>query len=146
MRLPHTLQFEDLAVNQALDRLRTDPKTDLELAASDGFDSDDDEFFQSVYEAYDEFYESKKAEVTLVLGKPVFDGHWMDEAYPVWGIAERLTYWKVQGQTICLQIHQEDREIGILVSLMTPESPNANHDPVSVHAENRKFAKMHSGE
>lgn len=146
MKLPHLLQFDDISVNEAVERLRADPKKDLELAASEGFDSDDEDFFQSVYEAYDEFYERKKAEVTLVLGKAVFDGNWMDDAYPVWGVGERLACWEAEGQTIYLQIHQEDREMGVLVSLMTPESPNANHEPISVHAENREFARMHSGE
>lgn len=137
MPLPHNEVYNPVPAMDAINNLRQDPKKDVIFAVSEGFwDGDDD--FDSVYAAYETFFEQKQAELTAVLGEPTYEGHWMQDSYPVFAIGERVTVWGSGDGTVYLRVHQEDNEVGIEVSLLTPQSPNSNHESRSIYEEMRR--------
>lgn len=140
MALPHNQTFNPIPAAEAVRQLRASPSDDVILAVSHGF-GDDDSDFDDVYAAYEGHYEQRLSELTQLLGPPSFEGSWMLDTYPVFAIGERIAVWGAKTDTIYLRIHHEDQEAGIEVSLLSPESPNSNHDSKSIYEENRKFAR-----
>lgn len=135
--LPHNEYYATIDANEAINSLRKDPKKDVIFAISKGFWGDDSKF-DSIYAAYETFFEQKQAAIAAVLGEPIFAGHWMQDSFPVFAIGERVAVWGSGEGTIYLRIHHEDREVGIEVSLLTPLSPNSNHESKSIYDEMRK--------
>ena len=142
MTLPHNQTFNPIAASEAVSQLRASPSDDVVFAVSDGFWGDDSDF-DEIYAAYEGYYEQRLAEITQFLGSPSFEGSWMQDTYPVFAIGERIAVWGTDADTIYLRLHHEDQEVGIEVSLLSPKSPNSNHDSKSIYEENRKFARTH---
>jgi hypothetical protein len=143
MPLPHNEVYNPVSATEAIQSLRKSPETDIVFAVSQGF-WDDDSGYDSVYPAYENYFEERCRELIAILGKPTFDGHWMKDSYPLFAIGERAAVWGSGDDTIYLRILHEDPELGIEVSLLTPRSPNSNHEPKSIYDELRKYAQEHS--
>lgn len=138
MPLPHTAEYNDIPVQEAIARLRADPTQDVIFAQSEGF-WDDESRWQTVADAYHDYFEKKKAELKAVLGTSTFEGNWTTEAYPVFAVGEDIIVWGTGTEALYLRCYQEDQETGFEVSLLSATSPNSNHRPVSIYAELRKL-------
>lgn len=137
--LPHNAFYNPISAADAINSLRQAPETDVVFAVSRGFWSEGSQF-DSVYAAYEKHFEKRCSEITAILAAPTFDGHWMQESYPLFAIGERVAVWGGGDDTLYLRIHHEDKEVGIEVSLLTPRSPNSNHEPESPYEGLRKYA------
>lgn len=136
--LPHNAFYNPISAADAISSLRQTPETDVVFAVSRVFWSDSN--FDSVYAAYENYFEKRRDEITAILGTPTFDGHWVQDAYPLFAIGERVAVWGSGDDTLYLRIHHEDKEVGIEVSLLTPRSPNSNHESESPYEGLRKHA------
>lgn len=76
-----------------------------------------------IYAAYEAFYEQSLAELTHVLGKPVWCGSWEDRGYPDWASGERVAVWELEGTPFSLALHHEDKELPIVVELRPGPRP-----------------------
>ncbi len=139
MPLPHNDFYNPISAADAISSLRKAPETDVLFAVSRGF-WDDGSQFDSVYAAYENYFEKRRGELIAILGAPTFDGHWMQDSYPLFAIGERVAVWGSGDDTVYLRIHHEDKEVGIEVSLLTPRSPNSNHEPESPYEGLREHA------
>lgn len=137
--LPHNALYNPISTADSIGSLRQAPETDVVFAVSRGFWSDDGKF-DAVYAAYEKHFEKRRGEITAILRKPAFDGHWAQEAYPHFAIGERVAVWGSGDDTLYLRIYHEDKEVGIEVSLLTPHSPNSNHESESPYEGLRKHA------
>jgi hypothetical protein len=144
MSLPHNEVFNSITAGDAVNSLQSDPKSDVVFATSQGFWGDDSDF-DSVYSAYEKFFEQKQTEITTVLGKPSYQGHWIQDTYPIFAIGERVAVWGAENEAIYLRIYHQDQEVGIEVSLLTPQSPNSNHETRSIYDGIRQQIKAAQG-
>ena len=141
MKLPHNEHFDPITASEAVGRLRQSPEREILFAVSNGF-WDNDSDFDEIYAAYDRYYEERLKEFSHLLGTPLFAGHCMQDSYPVFAIGERVAVWGTGDEAIYLRLHHEDREVGIVVSLLSPKSPESNLEPKSIYEEIRKFERQ----
>lgn len=139
--LPHNIELNPISASEAISKLRQSPTDEVSFAISDGFWFDDS-LFDEIYASYDGYYEQRLAEFTELLGSPTFEGHWMQDEYPVFAVGERVAVWSIGNDTIYLRLQHEDKETGIVVSLLTPQSLDSNHDSKSIYEESRKFVRL----
>ena len=77
----------------------------------------------------DALYRRLTEEATAVLGPPVFSGSWEDPDYPEGEVSGDLTYWNHPGDRLQLLLEQPDRELPIVVALVSSSIINATHQP-----------------
>ena len=136
--LPHHGEFHDITAAEAISRLRQEPLKDVVFAASDGLGEGLADF-NVTDRAYNELFDRKEAEIAAVLGRPSYEGDWTEDSFPIFAIGHRIAVWGSGKDTIYLRIEEEKE--GIEVSLLTPQSPNSNHDEKSYYREERRHLK-----
>jgi hypothetical protein len=141
LAIPHNIELNSTSASEAITRLKESPTSEVFFAISDGFWHDDSSF-DEIFASYNDYYEKRLAEFIEQVGPPTFEGHWMQDEYPVFAVGERVAVWTIDNNTIYLRLHHEDKETGIIVSLLTPKSPDSNHDSKSIYEESRKFARL----
>lgn len=139
--LPHNLIYNSVSAAAAIKRLRETPEKDVVFAVSKGFWAGDSRF-DSIYAAYEDYFEKRRLEIVAILGTPTFDGHWMEDAYPAFAVGERIAVWGEGDDTLYLRLFHEDQEVGIEVSLLTPRSPSSNLDSEADREALRKYARQ----
>ena len=137
--LPHNSFYNPVSAADAISSLRKTPEKDVVFAWSRGFWYDDSNWV-SVFAAYESYFEQRGREITAILGPPTYEGHWSDDTFPLFAIGHRIMVWGSGEDTLYLRIQQEDKEIGVEVSLLTPRSSNSNHEPESPYEGLREHA------
>lgn len=126
MQLPHAEHQQASPTTQLLRTALNDAPVELELVASEsGLDEiagDDGEHLMEVSDKYWQCYEDLVAEISKILGEPVFLGglpdafEWSDilEIEPGF---DKISVWNTEGKHVYLQIIWEDKDCPIVISL-----------------------------
>lgn len=129
MELPCVEHRSSLSIETALATLMDGS---VELAASvcfsDEYDEDEGPTLQEVHLAYEKFFLHSAAQISAMIGEPVFSGRlaaaldWATllEIYPSF---EQLSVWRKGSRQIYLTIEWEDRDTPIIVRLGSVLNP-----------------------
>ena len=131
-KLPHVERLEPRARAAVADAFLADTwKAPIALAVSRDFfelfeQADAHDQQARIYAAYEAFYEQALAELSGMLGKPVWSGGWRDRGYPRWASGGRIAVWEREGEPFVLALNHEDKELPIVVELRWGPAPGAD--------------------
>jgi hypothetical protein len=117
MKLPHSQHVEARTASEILDWLSSE-KQEIYLAVSkDFYDLGDRENFEEIYDRYRTYFHSVREAVASIAGPPSWQGWWEEDEYPDWAVGEEIAVWQEHEPPMYLRIHQEDREVPIIIAL-----------------------------
>ena len=122
--LPHNVYLTTFRADEVIRKLKKEPNTEVDLAASVSFyDVSDDFDWDGVLRAYDSFFEERVREFEALLGPPAFRGEWDSPELEEWRAiipefadAQKLVVWKGEGSSFYLRYSREDKEVPVLIS------------------------------
>lgn len=130
MQLPHAEHQLASPIAELLRNAINDAPAELELVASEsGLDEiagDDGEHLMEVSDSYWQRYEELVAEISKIVGEPVFLGglpaafEWCDTLGIEAGF-DKISVWNAEGKHVYLQLIWEDKDCPIAISLGTSQ-------------------------